>query len=157
MPINEQLFRDIAEAIENRPERYKQGFWLAMPEEPADPYSYQRYNDLEEVPSVEKVRKGQFNCGAVGCVAGHAVVLSGIPLTDHVFDVPEGSFYFGKVDIADAGQAALGISGYLAEWLFDGQRYEPSMPAVLRAIADGETDLDSLERIEFERHQRDNA
>lgn len=134
--MNSELLIKIAESIEQYPERYNQSVWLDVPREVRATHT----NRSMERPNVEQVRTGQFTCGATACVAGHAVVMSDVDLTPFT--------RYGEVDIDMAGQNALDIDSDLAFWLFSNYRREATMPAVLRAIAAGETDIHVLERIE---------
>lgn len=129
MPVNSRLLRKVADAIEEHPERYDQKTWLAR-----------QWHRLDHLGDVLAVRRGKFECGATGCIAGHAVVLSRMDPTP--YEGPEG------LNWRQAGEHALGIPRYLSTWLFDGSRRRRTMPQVLRAIADGERDLTALRKIE---------
>jgi len=132
---NSDLLRKIADAIEANPDQYDQKTWLAVPN---------RFGRLQNsmVPAtVLRVREGKFRCGATACVAGHAVVMSDIDPEQYLNALQE-------VDIFTAARDALDIDSGLATWLFDHRRRESAMPAVLRAIADGETDTTRLREVE---------
>lgn len=117
----------VADIIEFTPERWQQQVW---------------FNDGEEsydFPALV-IGRGSQECGTVGCVAGWAVALSALTPWGASFEL--------------AGAQALGITGYLADDLFDGglaltlDHHE--MADILRRLAklpEGGRDIDAARTV----------
>lgn len=140
--LNKPLLLKLARHIERHPEQYDQGKWYA------DKSLEEAQLGAEEVGAELHVHKPKAVCGTVACVAGHTVVQSGTPLIK-LRQRSWGTTY-ESLDWSLTAQYTLGLSEELATWLFSADRSEESMPTVLRAIANGQTDTHVLRVIEYE-------
>lgn len=136
--LNRPLLLKLARYIERHPERYDQTQWYS------DAELERAGCGQEEEAAIQYIHKPTTVCGTVACVAGHAVVQSGAPLIK-----VEDAWGSAALEWALTAQYKLGLDEDLAEWLFDGDRRQETMPQILRAIANGETNIEDLRGIEY--------
>lgn len=149
------LLRYTADYIEAHPENYAQCQWFESAATEADPASQTWGPTLEAVQNTKHLNGPV--CGTKGCVSGTGVVVTGryaefleyregwVKVGVGVEGADEdGDIYMEAIPVVDwyrAGRVVFGFDspeGYaVAEWLFAGDRYEPVMPLLLRALAGG--------------------
>lgn len=116
MPINAELFRKIADVIEDHPDNYDQAVWVELNGEV----------DTSDTNNVPHVPAGEFACSARCCIAGFAVMLTPVDQRPK------------RLGVSDAARQLLGITGYDACRLFS-IGFNPvgmSVSQALRQIAD---------------------
>lgn len=106
--MNKELFKQIQDSIEKEPAHYDQE------------------NYGETVKNAHGHRKMTVSCGTPGCIAGHALALSGLWIEDE------------WMPLSDAAMMELDISRAEAFWLFDTKWPESWLENVSEPLAIGE-------------------